>query len=603
MRWHTWSMLVVVSLVLPGSVRADEPIYQGRTLAEWIADLNDPKWEIERTAVQSLAVFGPKKDVVSALAAALKSEDAGVVLSAAGALGKFGLKAKESLPELRVAYKRLSAGPPPRKGDKKYSEEYLKTFTGAQRAVAEALILIDDHPGPEFAPILLEALKTDDAEKRRDIVIKLGKLGPAAAQTTVPALIHILKDTEEAARRPSSQRIGHFDPLSGHYSLSSDLAKEIRLEAVKSLGRIGPAAKPALHALTLTMKLAAPERNARVQQLETLDGPVGSDQGKVRRISFTIVTGDKAMLRACVEALGRIRPEAKGTMGALRVALRDLDEGVRWAALCALLESGQDTKEVVPILLNFLRDKNAALRRAAVKALGKSGAEKKQVLPALIAALKDKEANTRAAAAESLRKIGAADKEVIQALIAVLGDSEIAVVREASLALAKFGPKGKAALPRALALLDNSIAEKRLMGCFVLAAIGPPAKEAVSALEKIARADDSTEYVRLAAFTALAGIDPSRRKATLPRLITALQGDGKKDTDVIEVAAMSLLLIGRGDPEVLSSLRKQRDKTSNTGVRQVIEVVIRVFEHPEKDIFDLDAIEIEPDIVPLGHSR
>lgn len=590
MRRHIGLLLLFVSLMLSASGRAEEePVYQGKTLGEWIDDLKDPKWEIQRAAAQSLAVFGPKKEVVSALTTALKNKDAGVVLTAAQTLGKFGLKAKEALPELRVAYKRLSASPPKLAAGKKHSQRYLKMFAEARHSIAEALILIDDHPGPEFAPILLEALKNGDADKRRDIVIRLGYLGPDAAKTTVPALIGIFTDTDERVRQQSEAT--HSYPGGSSPSLESfsevplEKVNEIRLEAVKSLGRIGPAAKPALHALTLAMKIAAPEKEARMQRIE--GWPIESTDAKKVSFSFTVVTGDKAMHQACAEALGRIRSESKGTIGALRVALRDLDEGVRWAALCALLESGQDTKEFVPILLNFLRDKDAALRRVAAEALGKSKGEPKQIVPPLLTALKDTEAKVRAAAAEALGKIGVADKEVIRGLVVLLGNKEIDVFSAASMALGRFGPQAKAAVPRLLALFHDSDAEKRLMTCLTLGTIGPSAKKAITPLAKIAM-DDSAEHVRLAAHAALAQIDSSRLNDTLALLTKTLQrdSDNDKDKQVILTAAFGLILLRRDARDVLPKLRALRDQTSDADMKEVIDKVIEAIEHPEKDVFD-----------------
>lgn len=619
MRRHSRWVLLFVPLLLSTSSRAggptadEEPIYQGKTLAEWIDDLQDPKGERQRAAVQSLAVFGPKREVVSALRSALKNGEVAVVLRAAQTLGKFGLKAKEALPELRETCKKLRAGPSPLPSGENYAEEYLQMFAETRRAVAEAMILIDDHPGPEIAPLLLEVLNTDDADKRREIVIKLGKLGPAAAKTTVPALIAVLEDTERAARTEA------WRYPDASYSTKKSLTREnllaIRLEAIKSLGRIGPAAKPALHALTLAMKFAAPAKNAAMVTAEVSDKPVGSADAKIRTISFTVATGDKAMLRACAEALGRIRPDAKGTVGALRFALRDLDEDVRWAALSALLEHGQDTQEFVPIFFKFLHDKDGALRRVAVKVLGKSGAERKQVLPALTAALKDKdlfvrvtaaealgelkpkakqavpallaalkdtEKGVRAAAAESLRKIGVADKDVIQALIAVLGDKETEVFLAASKTLGKFGPQAKAAIPRMIVLLQDSDVDKRAMTCLVLGSIGPAAKEAIAPLEKISQ-DDSKEMVRLVAHAALAKIDSSRLKDTLPRLTAALtQSD---NGELAEMAAMSLILLGPDARDVLPKLRKFRDQPSNAALRSGIDRLIEGIQHG-KSAFD-----------------
>ena len=99
MRRHSWSVLMFVPLMLSASSRAvepvsaEEPIYQGRTLTEWIEDLKDPKNDNHSAAAQALAVFGPKKESVSALADALKEGDRTVILHAAQTLGKFGPRA------------------------------------------------------------------------------------------------------------------------------------------------------------------------------------------------------------------------------------------------------------------------------------------------------------------------------------------------------------------------------------------------------------------------------------------------------------------------------------------------------------------------------
>ncbi|HTU22414.1 MAG TPA: HEAT repeat domain-containing protein [Gemmataceae bacterium] len=619
---HTWLLLLFVALMLSASVRAvesapaeEKPVYQGKTLAGWVEDLKDPKWEIQRAAVQSLAVFGPKKAIVSALATALKNEHAGIILPAAQTLGKFGLKAKEALPELRAAYKRLRAGPPKLAAGKKYSKEYLKMFVEARRAVAEALILIDDHPGPELAPILLESLKTDDADKRRDVVIRLGKLGPDAAKTTVPALIGILTDTEERVRRESgamtNAAAGGIPLASSSSELPLEKVREIRLEAVKSLGRIGSAAKPALHAVTLAMKSAAPDKNTRVQQMEVADKPVRAADATNRTISFTLVTGDKAMLQACAEALGRIRPEAKGTIVALRLALRDLDEGVRWAALCALVVSGQDKKEVVPILRQFRGDKDAALRRLAVEILGKSGAEREQILtvltealkdkdasvresaakalgemgtkaketvPALVVALKDAKENVREAAAESLGKIGAADKEVVAALIAAMDDKVESVGGAAGLALTKFGHPAKQAIPVLIAHLENADPKHRGRCCLLLGLFGSTAKEAIPVLEKMSR-EDPAEWVRLGAYAGLAKIDTSRLKGTVRRLATALQS---KREDIRGAAVECLGYLGPDARDALPALRALRESSNDISLNFALSSALEEIEKPKK---------------------
>lgn len=609
MRRLSWSVLMFALLLSSPPSRAaepspaeEEPIYQGKTLSEWIGGLKDPQWETNRIAVKALAVFGPKKETVSALRTVLKSDDVRVVLIAAQTLGKFGVKAKEALPELRGAYKRVSAGPPKLAPGERYLDGYVKLFTDACRAVAEALILIDTDPGPELAPILIEALKSDDADKRRDIVIKLGKLGPEAAKTTVPALIGVLTHTENRVQRPT----GSSYVRTSSSDIPLEKIKEIRREAVKSLGRIGPPAKPALHAITLAMKSAAPDKNSRVIQMEASDKPVGSADATIPTKSFTFFT-DKAMLQACAEALARIRPEAKGTFGALRLALRDLDEGIRWAALCALLETGQDPKDLMPFFLKFLRDKDAAYRRIAVEASVKFGAETKQVVPAvtralkdedasvresaagalgefgpkakqcvsaLIPALKDSEEQVRRQAAESLGKIRVTDKDVIPALIAALEDKDDDVVMTAGEALTKFGAEAKTAIPALIIGLKTSGPQKRSIFCFLLGQFGPVAKEAIPALEKTPQ-DDPDECVRLGAYTALAKIDSSRAKDTVIRLIDSIE-----NKEVRGAAVECLGLLGPDARDALPVLRRLREDAPQ--IAGVIDIAIEAIEKPKK---------------------
>jgi HEAT repeat protein len=596
-----WSVLLLVPLLLSASDRAaepapadEEPVYQGKSMTEWVGDLKEAANARKRSAaVRAMAVFGPRKAVVSALAAVIETDDGKgegneAIRDATRTLGQFGPKAKEALPALRARYERLSGDP-----DERKRRPFLRG------AVAEALILIDEHPGPDLASLLLEALKNSDAGKRRDIVVRLGKLGAEAAKTTVPALIAILEDPAEEARRPGAWASESSNP--------GENAADVRLEAVQSLGRIGPAARPAIHALTLALKKAAPAKYDVVQQMEVSDKPVGSSGAKVRTLTFALVTGDEPMLQACAEALGRIRPEAKGTVGALRLALRDSDEGVRWAALCALLDCGCDGKELTPILVPFLRDKDAALRQVAMKALGKCGSPAKEVLPhltaalqddnatvreaavkalgergseaseavsPLIGALEDSETAVRSAAVESLGKIGGADREVVPALVAALGDKEMTVMGAAGMELAKRGSSAKAAIPPLVAMLQESEPTKRGGACLILARFGPTAKEAIPALEKMARGD-SEEFDRLAAHTALAKIDSSRVKETVRLLSAAL---GSKDKMVREAAVECLAAIGPEARDAVPTLRGLGENSADFSLKSGIDAALELIQ-------------------------
>ncbi|MHB1423280.1 MAG: HEAT repeat domain-containing protein [Gemmataceae bacterium] len=183
---------------------------------------------------------------------------------------------------------------------------------------------------------------------------------------------------------------------------------------------------------------------------------------------------------------------------------------------------------------------------------------------------------------EALGKIGGEDKEVLQALVAALEDKETYVVRAAGRALVRFGPQAKAAIPRLLVLLGHSQVECRIMACLLLGSIRSTDKEIISYLVKISQKDE-TEYVRLSAYAALAKIDSARLKDTLPRLTAALQS---KDENVVEIAAISLILLGRDARDALPKLRTLRDQTSDDTSKKIFDGIIESIQHPKTNPFD-----------------
>lgn len=610
MRRYCWLVLIVVPLMLSPSSRAaektataEEPIYQGKTLSEWIADLKDPKWENHPATIQALGVFGPRKEVVSALTACLESIYGEEIRQAAQTLGQFGPRARKALPALREAFKRLEDSL--ESSDKHPTWHSSEEARKIRRTIAEALILIEEHPGPDFAPILLEALKTDDLDKRRDIVVKLGKLGPDAARATVPALIALLEGTQKEWDRTASE---------------NELSKlhAIRSEAVISLGRIGPAAKPALHAMMMAMKLAVPKKEATAPARQPVQRFQLSRASSVSAIASTEIDSwytakyciDLPMLRACLDALRRIRPES-GPLGAVRLALRDLDEDVRWAALSALRESERDTSDIVSVLLPLLRDKNEAVRWIAVNVVGQAKSEAKSIVPALAAMLRDENAYVRASAArvlgskgaaakeavptlldviedsaeqvrqdvaEALGKIGTADPKVIAALIAALEDKNEDVRGAAGEALTKFGARAKSAVPALIPFLQSENRNERGFGCVLLGRFGPVAKEAIPALEKIARAD-SEECLRPIARTVLARIDPSRLKETVADLSAMLQSQNE---ELRMVAVEALEFLGPDAQEALPALRRLRKRSGGSETSE-INSAIEAIANPKKE--------------------
>ena len=135
-------------------------------------------------------------------------------------------------------------------------------------------------------------------------VYLLGRCGVRA----VPALVRILRDTDD----------------------------EVRAWAAEALGEIGPEAKVAIPALMKAL---------------------GDSKGGVRLCA--------------ARALGRVGPEAKAAVPALIKALGDSDYIMRECAAGALGAIGPEAKVAVPALVKLSEDASFVVRQAAAAALKK----------------------------------------------------------------------------------------------------------------------------------------------------------------------------------------------------------------------------------------
>jgi HEAT repeat protein len=175
-----------------------------------------------------------------------------------------------------------------------------------RRAALETLETL----GPKAAPALVElvaALADADKFVRWAAARTLGKLGPLEEEAVVPALAQLLTD--------------------------SDL--DVRLAAATALERWGPAAKA-----------AAPD----------LQRTIGSTEGELRC--------------AALRALGAMGgPEANAAIADATAALADPDVRVRRVAAQLLGKLGPEAREAVPALRQLLEDESSDVQRAAGEAL------------------------------------------------------------------------------------------------------------------------------------------------------------------------------------------------------------------------------------------
>jgi HEAT repeat protein len=213
--------------------------------------LTDRDNDIWRIAAAALSQMGPA--AVLSLAAALKdNNDKNVRSHAAAALGEIGPDAREVVPALAAA---------------------LKDFDTKVRSHAAAALGNIGPDAREAVPALAAALKDFDYYVVRTAAAALGKIGPDAREA-VPALGAILQDPDEEVCRIAAVALDKmrldagldavpatvlFNPANNvRNSFGNSLKEDLRWTAAEALVGIGPAAMPALSAA-----LKDPDKNVR----------------------------------------------------------------------------------------------------------------------------------------------------------------------------------------------------------------------------------------------------------------------------------------------------------------------------------------------------
>ena len=192
------------------------------------------------------------------------------------------------------------------------------------------------------------------------------------------------------------------------------------------------------------------------------------------------------------------------------------------AAMAALAEISQSSRDHVPALLEALTHTDPSIRASAAHALGEIGPRSRAAVTALIGALKDEETNVRCQAELALALIDPGAGAAVPALIEALRDKDKHVRWVAGKALARIGPGAKAAVPALIEALKDEGENVRWMAGYALEEMGSDARAAVPAL--IEALKDEDEGVRAEAAEALAEIDPNVRVA-VPVLLKMLEDE------------------------------------------------------------------------------
>lgn len=285
---------------------------------------HDASPDVRRQAVAGIAQQKPDDSIaaVPELTECLRAEkDNGVKLELATALGRFGPAAAPAVTPLANC---------------------LPDPDAKLRAAAAASL---GRIGPEAsatAPALLTRLTDPDAAVQRESVAAVSRIKPAEPAVVAVALVKLLQSADAPLRRELLESLGRLaDPATATVNaVAGELTHtdvEVRLTAVQTLARFGPAGRPATEQLTTAFQsdAAAKVREASARSLAAI---WKTDPAKIiGGLAERLPTEQAVEVRVAIaELLGGFGPAAAGAATALRRARGDSDPRVRLVATEAL---------------------------------------------------------------------------------------------------------------------------------------------------------------------------------------------------------------------------------------------------------------------------
>lgn len=209
------ALLCSTLLALPIGCGADAPIYQGKTLAQWLDQLESDDGAQQQQAIDSLSKIGAS--AADDLRATLDHTNRNARVGAACALLQTGPNGVRSVEEFarttQDPFGRVYAASAMYKENVKTdiaTRWLLMTLKDPDPTLRHRTIatLAELHPGCEAAvPVLGQTLRNPDTELRWRAAFALLRIGPGA-KAAMPDLILALKDPDDRVRDGVAQVLG-----------------------------------------------------------------------------------------------------------------------------------------------------------------------------------------------------------------------------------------------------------------------------------------------------------------------------------------------------------------------------------------------------------
>jgi len=541
-----------------------EPVYQGKTLKEWIKALQEGDLSARLQALRALGEMGPKASpAVPILIRTLEDKNLSVGSMAQITLVRIG---KPAMPALLEVFKDQSRDGLVRTravhiigsigADATEAIPDLIKALGEDSIASSASTALGDM-GKAALPSILEALKSEDKETQAGAARALGQMGPEAEEA-IPILRRALKGFDIGFRVRAAKALIQLHPkdreaLAALIGLLTGTTEEVRTDAMYALRDVGSDAREAITALEAILK----EEDERVTAANVI-----LHIQPTHKAALAVILEDLKNDRPqhwTFTALEHLGPLAHEGVPSLVLLLKNEQEFVVDQTVQALGKIGPAAKEAVPALIEALKNrKNIWI----VNALGEIGSP--EAVPTLIELSKDPDPKIRQYSATALGLIGRASDATVPALLEALKDKDDDVRAHAIMALGEIKPEAKITLPHFQEALKDKNLFVRGIALARLGELGPEAKSAVpELLESVKKDKDFSRSVAIA----LGQIGPEA-KAGIPFLLELLT-DEKNDARQHDTRVQAALAIWRieQNKEVSLPVLRQGLKSPQENVR------------------------------------
>jgi HEAT repeat protein len=334
-------------------------------------------------------------------------------------------------------------------------------------------------------------------------------------------------------------------PLGDWITQSAHYIPELRREAVKAIGALGPGAQPAVPVLIRATR---------------------DESSEVRYWA--------------VDALRRIGPAASDAAPALVVVMADDERATQLAARRALEMMG---KAAIPSLVPLLKSPDPWVRASSAEVLGGIGGERGEVINGLTALLRDDSLWVRSSAAWGLGRIGRPARKAAKPLNSALAEelrhdptlestAQRARVENLVYAIGRMGDASKDAVPTLMSVLFDGSDSLRSAAAIALAGVGKHSAKPLGSAVLSGR----PEAVRLEAAHGLRLLGPGGKDA-VKDLVKALESTDELEGGraLVVATADALGAMGKNGKAALSILEKQRQRSVTPDVVAALDRAIR----------------------------